>query len=232
MNTIGRNGAWSWPRATDVPPVLATVVLVSFVTLVAMRLSHVATQPPPGAALETIPLKASPPLDERADADLVKRPLAPAITLGADQSHRLAARKLLIPVDGVAREQLRDHFEDKRGPTRRHEAIDIMARSGTRILAVADGKVAKLFYSAGGGITVYQTDPEGQFIYYYAHLEKYGEGLAEGQELKRGQLVGYVGSTGNATTPHLHFAIFQVAPGKRWWKGRAVNPYPYLTERS
>lgn len=232
MATLGREAPIAWPRASDVPPVLATVVLVSFVTLVAMRIGHVATQPPPGASLQPVPLRPAQPIEERSDPELVRRALAPRLSVGADASHLLPARKLLIPVDGVAREALRDHFDDPRGRTRKHEAIDIMAPRGTRILAVGDGKVAKLHWSAGGGITLYQSDPEEKFIYFYAHLDKYAEGIAEGQAVKRGDLIGYVGSTGNASTPHLHFQIFQVAPGKKWWKGKAVNPYPVLTERS
>lgn len=142
----------------------------------------------------------------------------------------LADRQLLIPVVGIPRSKLRDNFDEMRGSKRRHDALDIMAPRGTRVVAVEDGRVAKLFTSAAGGLTVYQFDPQDQFAYYYAHLDRYAEGLAEGTILKRGDLVGYVGSTGNApaSAPHLHFTIFRLGPDKRWWKGAAVNPYPYL----
>lgn len=141
----------------------------------------------------------------------------------------LARRNLLIPVEGIPRAKLRDNFDEKRG-FRRHEALDIMAPRGTRVYAVDHGRVAKLFRSIAGGITVYQFDPNEKYVYYYAHLDRYADGLAEGTILKRGDLVGYVGSTGNApaSAPHLHFTIFLLGPDKRWWKGDAVNPYPFL----
>ncbi len=142
----------------------------------------------------------------------------------------LASRQLIIPIEGVARGALRNNFDEVRGK-RRHDALDIMAKRGTPVLAADDGKVAKLFRSEFGGITVYQYDRDAKFIYYYAHLDRYAKDLAEGQFLKRGQVLGYVGSTGNAppTAPHLHFAIFKLGSDKRWWKGTAVNPFPYLT---
>ena len=142
----------------------------------------------------------------------------------------LASREMIVPVEGIARNALRDNFDERRGK-RVHEALDIMAPRGTPVLAVDDGKVAKLFRSDAGGITVYQYDRDERFIYYYAHLDRYAKDLAEGQVLKRGQVLGYVGTTGNAppNAPHLHFTIFKLGADKRWWKGTAVNPYPYLT---
>jgi len=142
----------------------------------------------------------------------------------------LASREMIVPVEGIARKALRDNFDERRGK-RPHEALDIMAPRGTPVLAVDDGKVAKLFRSDAGGITVYQYDRDERFVYYYAHLDRYAKDLAEGQVLKRGQVLGYVGSTGNAPphAPHLHFSIFKLGADKRWWKGTAVNPYPYLT---
>ena len=89
-----------------------------------------------------------------------------------------------------------------------------------------DGIIKKLFLSKPGGITIYQFDPTETYAYYYAHLDRYADGLAEGAMVKRGQLIGYVGMTGNAATPHLHFAIFRLGPEKRWWKGEALDPYP------
>ena len=107
------------------------------------------------------------------------------------------------------------------------------AAAGTPVLAVADGHVEKLFTSDAGGLTIYQFDPSGRYAYYYAHLQGYAPGLREKQPVRRGQLLGYVGSTGNAspTAPHLHFAIFLLGPEKQWWKGRAINPYPLLGGR-
>ena len=136
---------------------------------------------------------------------------------------------LLIPVQGVAPRQLSDSFNEMHSGER-HEAIDIMAPRGTPVLAVADGRIAKLFKSKPGGITIYQFDPTEKFAYYYAHLDRYADNLAEGQQVKRGQVLGYVGSTGNASpnAPHLHFTIFALGPQKHWWQGTAINPFPLL----
>ena len=137
---------------------------------------------------------------------------------------------LVIPVAGVKPAQLLDTYTDARGGTRSHEAIDIMAPLGTPVYAVEDGRVEKLFDSKQGGLTLYQFDPAGELAYYYAHLDRYAPGLVEGQALHQGDLVGYVGFTGNANpqAPHLHFAIFRLGPERKWWKGTPVNPYPFL----
>jgi murein DD-endopeptidase MepM/ murein hydrolase activator NlpD len=147
----------------------------------------------------------------------------------AEISQVLASRHLIIPVTGVSRSLLRNTFSERR-VLGAHEALDIAAPRGTPVIAVDDGRVAKLFLSLPGGRTIYQFDPHGNFAYYYAHLDAYAEGLREGMLVKRGDLLGYVGSTGNAAAhaPHLHFAIFRLGPEKRWWQGSAVNPYPFL----
>jgi murein DD-endopeptidase MepM/ murein hydrolase activator NlpD len=135
---------------------------------------------------------------------------------------------LAIPVAGVAAADLVDTFDDKRGSDRIHEALDIMAPAGTPVFAVADGHVEKLFDSDNGGLTIYQFEPTGRYAYYYAHLQRYAAGLSEGDRIRRGQVIGYVGSTGNASpeAPHLHFGIFRLGAEKRWWEGAPVNPYP------
>ena len=140
-----------------------------------------------------------------------------------------ALRKLGFPLRGYDRSLLRDTFNEGRGK-RRHEALDIMAPRGTPVVAVDDGRVARLFTSAAGGLTVYQFDPREEFAYYYAHLDGYAKGLSEGMSLKRGDLIGYVGSTGNAPAhaPHLHFGIYELGPDRKWWRGKAINPYAYL----
>ena len=149
-----------------------------------------------------------------------------------EDTAELAARRLTLPVQGLRAAQLTDTFTDARaGGVRRHDAIDIMAPVGTPVLAVEDGRIAKLFFSqGGGGITVYQFDPGERCAYYYAHLDRYADGLQDGQAVRRGQVIGYVGSTGNARVdaPHLHFAITRLGPKKEWWKGDALNPYPIL----
>ena len=130
---------------------------------------------------------------------------------------------LAIPVHGVKPSDLTDTFTQARaGGVRRHDAIDIMAAEGTPVVAAADGTVEKLFLSqGGGGITVYVRSHDQRWIYYYAHLQGYAPGLAEGQQVRRGQLIGRVGHTGNASAqgPHLHFAINRMEPGEKWWQG-------------
>ena len=140
---------------------------------------------------------------------------------------RLKARSIAIPVQGVDVSQLRDNFSEMRG-SRAHEAIDILAPRGTPVLAADDGVIQKLFTSAQGGLTVYEFDRDGAYCYYYAHLDRYAEGLTEGMAARKGDVIGYVGTSGNAPpgTPHLHFTIFKLGPEKQWWKGTAVNPFP------
>jgi peptidoglycan LD-endopeptidase LytH len=143
----------------------------------------------------------------------------------------LAQRPLLVPVIGIAPARLSDNFEQSRG-SRKHEAIDILAPMGTPVVAVEDGRIAKLFTSKGGGLTVYHYDPSGQLAYYYAHLQRYADGLREGQQVRRGDVIGYVGVTGNSDpgAPHLHFAVFRLGTPPKWWEGEAVNPYPALSQ--
>jgi len=142
----------------------------------------------------------------------------------------LRHRALTLPVQGIERDDLRDTFNEQRGSARKHEALDVLAPRNTPVLAVEDGTVARLFLSDAGGITLYQFDPTTTYVYYYAHLERYAEGLKEGAPIKRGQVIGYVGTTGNAPrdTPHLHFAIFQLTEEKKWWQGTAIDPYSVL----
>lgn len=146
----------------------------------------------------------------------------------------LSRRHLLLPVAGIQPQELQDTFDDARGGSRVHEAIDIIAPRNTPILAVEAGRVAKLFASDLGGLTIYQFDPTETYSYYYAHLERYAEGLDEGDQVRRGQVIGYVGSSGNAgpDNPHLHFAIFRLGADKRWWQGTPINPFPLLGGRS
>ena len=139
-------------------------------------------------------------------------------------------RSILVPVAGVKPEQLKDTFLQARSGGRRHDALDILAPQGTPVVAAVDGTIRKLFHSKAGGVTIYQFDLAEERVYYYAHLERYADGLHEGQRVKQGDVIGYVGVTGNAPpgTPHLHFAIEILTAEKRWWKGTAVNPYPLL----
>jgi murein DD-endopeptidase MepM/ murein hydrolase activator NlpD len=134
---------------------------------------------------------------------------------------------LLMPVVGVKPADLVDTFTQARQARGVHDAIDIMAARGTPVVAVNDGEVVKLFDSVRGGLTVYQFGPQQRVVYYYAHLDCYAPGLAEGQMLHRGDPIGFVGSTGNASAdaPHLHFEIGVLGPEKHWWQSRPINPY-------
>jgi len=151
-------------------------------------------------------------------------------TIKAAPPEALTHRKFEIPVEGVKAEQLVDSFNDRRSGTRAHEAIDILAPRNTPVKAVDEGTIARLFESKAGGTTVYQFDPTEQFCYYYAHLERYADGLHEGDKVKKGQILGYVGTSGNApkNTPHLHFAVFKLTSAKHWWEGTPIDPYDIL----
>lgn len=148
----------------------------------------------------------------------------------AQGAQMLAQRALAVPVVGIQPTALSDNYEQSRG-SRTHEAIDILAPAGTPVVAVDDGRIAKLFTSKPGGLTVYQFDPTAHLAYYYAHLQRYADGVREGMAVQRGTLIGYVGSSGNANpaTPHLHFAVFRLGTPPQWWQGAPVNPYPALS---
>ncbi|QNR96415.1 M23 family metallopeptidase [Stenotrophomonas sp. 169] len=179
----------------------------------------------PGAvAPEAVPVAGAPPVTAPPVASASAMPPPASVASGSG---------LLLPVQGIQPSQLQDTFTDARSEGRVHDAIDIMAAEGTPVLAVADGQVEKLFDSDKGGLTMYQFDPDGVHCYYYAHLQRYADGLAEKKQIKRGEVIGYVGSTGNANkdAPHLHFEIHLLGPEKQWWKGESINPYPLLTAR-
>ena len=163
---------------------------------------------------------------------VVARPAPQTFALAVPQQQRSSA-PILIPVRGIAPTQLRDTFTESRGGGRRsHGAMDILAPRGTEVIAAVDGKVRKIFTSKAGGLSVYQFDVKEERVYYYAHLDRYADGLQEGQFLQQGQLLGYVGTTGNAParTPHLHFAIEALTAEKLWWKATPLNPYPLLLQ--
>lgn len=156
-------------------------------------------------------------------------PDAPAVMRAAPMAD-LVDRRLEVPVVGTRRDELRGMFDEARGGSRKHEAIDILAPKGTPVVAVEDGTIAKLFLSDAGGITIYQFDPTDRYAYYYAHLDAYAPGLKDGDTVRRGETIGFVGVSGNAPkdTPHLHFAIFELTDAKRWWQGTPIDPYPIL----
>jgi murein DD-endopeptidase MepM/ murein hydrolase activator NlpD len=143
---------------------------------------------------------------------------------------QLAPRDLGLPFANFKLSDMLDTFNSARAGERRHEATDIVAPRGTPVLAVDDGNIVKLFWSVPGGRTIYQFDPTERFCYYYAHLDGYEAHIREGLKIHRGQVIGFVGTTGNApaNSPHLHFAITQIGTDKKWWGGRPIDPYPLL----
>jgi peptidoglycan LD-endopeptidase LytH len=141
--------------------------------------------------------------------------------------------RLRMPLDGKDVESLKGGFAETRGSDRPHEAVDMLAPRNTPVHAVEGGSIAKLFTSKAGGLTIYQFDPSGRLCYYYAHLERYADGLKDGQAVSQGDVIGYVGTTGNApaNTPHLHFAVFELNADKHWWQGRPIDPYLVFKDR-
>jgi len=159
-------------------------------------------------------------------------PASPNIQTDENAVQDLRNHKLLLPVEGIQVGNIRNSFYELRGD-HIHEAVDILAPRDTSVVAVEDGKIAKLFYSVRGGNTIYHFDPTETYCYYYAHLDRYAPDIREGQTIKRGQIIGYVGTSGNAPkdTPHLHFAIFKLNVDKKWWQGTPIDPYPLLTNQ-
>ncbi|MGN6112552.1 MAG: M23 family metallopeptidase [Luteimonas sp.] len=207
-------------RPTAAPTAAATPVAAD--SPAAAPPTETAAAAPPGANAAE-PARAAP-----ANAPA---PANPATTPAPADDGAAAGDTLLLPVQGVQPAQLHDTFAEARdGGARPHDALDIMAPRGTPVLAAVDGSVEKLFTSVPGGLTIYEFDRSRTRAYYYAHLDRYADGLAEGQALRRGDVIGYVGSTGNAAedAPHLHFAIFVLGPDKHWWQGTAIDPYPLL----
>lgn len=208
-------GTWFRPAATTQAPPAA-------------HPSPPVAMAPAGVAAPAVTLPGAPgaaPVEPAPNTDAT--PATLAVPPDASDLSRLRARDLTLPVNGFSASQLSDNYTQGRAGGALHEALDIMAPRGTPVLAVEDGRIAKLFLSKAGGITLYQFDPGGEFAYYYAHLDAYAEGIAEGGNLRKGQVIGYVGSSGNALVdaPHLHFAIYKLGPEKQWWRGTPLNPF-------
>jgi peptidoglycan LD-endopeptidase LytH len=175
------------------------------------------------------------PEDVPADAHALAHAGAPSDepTFAAKRSDddaitELEGRDLRVPVDHVAVNEWKGMFAERRAAGHRtHEAVDIPAPRGTPVHAVEDGTIARLFYSKAGGNTIYQFDPTQRFCYYYAHLDTYASGLGDNRHVQRGDILAYVGTSGNAAggTPHLHFAIFELGSARHWWQGRPLDPY-------
>jgi peptidoglycan LD-endopeptidase LytH len=164
------------------------------------------------------------------DPGLSSTPVAPAEQPGDSFVGQV---NLVIPVLGVKPEQLLDTFADARSEGRSHDAIDIAAPAGTPVVAASEGEIVKLFQSDKGGTTIYQLSPDKKLVFYYAHLQRYADGVLEGKYVRQGEVIGYVGDTGNAGAGnyHLHFSIATITDPKRHWDGININPYPLLKKQ-
>lgn len=179
-----------------------------------------ATRPPPESVVVT-------PLAVLSPGEIADSVAAPPTT---GDLAKLAS-ELIIPVPGVQPSELRDTFNEVRGGgARKHEALDILAPRGTPVLSASAGRVLKLHNSKDGGLMVYAADASDRFVLMYGHLDRYADGLSDGLPLRQGQIIGYVGTTGDApaNTPHLHFAIAHPKDVKLWWTGQAIDPRPLL----
>ena len=188
--------------------------------------TNLSSPPTPAVAEPTTTPSPSPSLTPT----LLPSPEETPITATPPSTSFVGTLKLIIPVTGVRPEQLLDTFTDARSEGRVHDAIDIPAAAGTPVLAAADGEIIKLFPSERGGTTIYQLSNDKKLVFYYAHLQRYADGLAAGNYVKQGDVIAYVGDTGNAGPGnyHLHFSISIINDPKRYWEGTNINPYPLL----
>ena len=189
------------------------VLLLGFVAVVWLGTGRV----PPPSLVESVPAVVQP---------------VQAVVQQVTQTTQVTQIKqsLIIPVAGVRPDQLLDTFSDSRSEGRTHDAIDIMAPADTPVLAAADGTIQKLWLSERGGTSIYQVSSDQKLIFYYAHLSRYADGLTEGKQVRQGEVIAYVGDTGNAGSGnyHLHFSIASISDPKRYWEGTNINPYPLL----
>jgi murein DD-endopeptidase MepM/ murein hydrolase activator NlpD len=185
-----------------------------------VKVPAAATQPIKSETKPEPVIAANPPEPKIAPAPEPAIPANPPVTVP----------KLIVPVSGIGPQQLHDNYSDARSEGRVHNAIDIMAAQGTPVLAATDGVIRRIFYSERGGNTLYQLNSYGNMVFYYAHLDRYADGIVEGKAVKQGEVIGYVGDTGNAGAGnyHLHFAIWTVSDPKKFYNGDHINPYPLL----
>lgn len=189
------------------------VLLLGFVAVVWLGTGRV----PPPSLVESVPALVQP-----------VQPVVQQVTQTTQVTQ--IKQSLIIPVAGVRPDQLLDTFSDSRSEGRTHDAIDIMAPADTPVLAAADGTIQKLWLSERGGTSIYQVSSDQKLIFYYAHLSRYADGLSEGKQVRQGEVIAYVGDTGNAGPGnyHLHFSIASISDPKRYWEGTNINPYPLL----
>ncbi len=238
---------WVWQRRTRLASAILVTLAVAIVLVVRLGgisfdrnqkvLIWSANQPQSNSARAdnsehglSVSSPATPQASPPATPNILPAP-SPAATVGpASPATSDAPANLIVPVLGVRRDQLRDTFSEARSEGRVHDAIDIPAPHGTQVVAVADGKIVKLFHSDRGGTTIYQLSTDSRFIFYYAHLDRYAGNLQEGQSIRQGETIGYVGDTGNAGPGnyHLHFSIAIATDPKKYWQGTNIDPYPLL----
>ena len=225
------------PRTRLILIVVATLVAIAVFVARLNRLSRVGNRQTNTWSRNETSANAAGPSERSSENNLASPQAFPSpaasIPSAASQTSPTivdAPPQLIIPVAGVRSDQLRDTFSEARAEGRVHDAIDIPAPLGTPVVAVADGSIVKLFHSDRGGTTIYQLSTDGRFIFYYAHLDRYAEGLAEGHFAKQGETIAYVGDTGNAGAGnyHLHFSVALVSDPKKYWQGVNINPYPLL----
>lgn len=202
------------------PAILRVLICVVWIFIIGLVWLAITNRPLPKQPVETRITPAAP-----------AAPAAAAVETPQIKENYVGQLELIIPVAGVRPDQLQDTFDDARSEGRVHDAIDIMAAAGTPVLAAVDGKILKLFQSDRGGTTIYQLSADEKTVYYYAHLQSYANGLSEGNVVRQGDVIAYVGDTGNAGAGnyHLHFSISAVSDPKRYWEGTNINPYPLLS---
>lgn len=204
--------------------VLFLVLLIGFVAVLWLGTGRVSTpsaiEPLPAPVAEATPIPSVPSVES-----------VPSVVQPETQITRIE-KPLIVPVAGIRPDQLIDTFTASRSEGRTHDAIDIMAPAETPVLAAADGQIQKLWQSERGGTSIYQLSGDQKLIFYYAHLARYADGLTEGKQVRQGEVIAYVGDTGNAGAGnyHLHFSIAVVSDPKRYWEGTNINPYPLLLQ--
>lgn len=193
--------------------------------------THKPSAPPVSTSSSPEPsdvVQAPSPADVKVDPGVPEGPQQPLE--GNLDSSFVGTLKLVIPVAGVKPDQLLDTFTDSRSEGRFHDAIDIMAPAGTPVIAAVDGEIVRLLQSERGGITIYQLSSDKKLVFYYAHLQRYADGIAVGKFVRQGEVIAFVGDSGNAGAGnyHLHFSVSIVTDPKRYWEGTNINVYPLL----
>jgi len=180
-----------------------------------------------------------------APSDAGPRRMPPVVvsTIGSDDPVRLdmrpmlpsdsayfRAHPLMVPVEGIEPSELTDTFHEARSGGRIHMATDIMAMRGTPVLAAANGRIIKLANGGAGGITIYVADASGRYVHYYAHLMGYAPNVKEGLGVREGDVIGFVGTTGNASpnAPHLHFQVMR--SDANYWNGTPIDVRGFITK--